>query len=200
MNAQPGDRRLRRRFVLACAPLALLLGCGASGGTARAPIQALALRDTAGEHGVAPMIAAHRLTVFVFYSEACPCLRVHEPRLEQIRVDYAPRGVALVLVDSELAAEPGKAAREARRRSYAFPLMVDPEARLARALGAEFATQAIVVDREGRVRYSGGIDSDKNHLRPSATPYLREALDDLLKGRPPRRAEPEALGCSLQLR
>lgn len=200
MKAPAALRLQRRRFLPACALLVLACGCGAPSTEARTPIQTLALRDTAGEHGVARLIAAHRLTVFVFYSAACPCLRAHEPRLERIRADYASRDVALILVDSELDADPAGAAREASRRSYAFPLLVDPEARLARALGAEFATQAIVVDRFGRVQYSGGIDSDKNHLRPSATPYLRDALDDLLQGRSPRRAQPEALGCALQLR
>ena len=146
------------------------------------------------------MVSGSRLTVFVFYSETCPCLRVHEDRLKRIQADYSPRGVSLVLVNSEVGAEPSRDAREARRRGYPFPLLTDPQARLARALNAQFATHAVVVDAAGIVQYSGGIDSDKNHLRETATPYLRDALDQLLAGRPARAVEREALGCALQLR
>jgi hypothetical protein len=56
----------------------------------------------------------------------------------------------------------------------------------------------VVLDGEGRVRYRGGIDSDRTHLHEDATPFLRLALDDLLAGRPPRVAEGKTLGCSLQ--
>ena len=49
----------------------------------------------------------------------------------------------------------------------------DPGATLAKELGAQYATYSVVLDADGRVRYHGGIDSDKNHLHDDATPYLR---------------------------
>lgn len=151
-------------------------------------------------HDVFDELAHRRFTVFVFYSEDCPCMRAHEPRLEALRADYAARGVGLILVNSETGANPRRDTLEAKRRGYSFPLLTDHDARLANLLNAEFATHAIIVDQRGRVRYSGGIDSDKNHMRPSATPYLRHALDDLLAGNEPRRPDREPLGCALRLR
>jgi hypothetical protein len=117
-----------------------------------------------------------------------------------MRSDYASRGVAVVLVNSEEGADAERDALEAKRRGYVFPLLTDREGRLAKALNAQFATHSIVVDQTGRVRYSGGIDSDKNHMRPTATPYLRHALDDLLAGNEPRARDREPLGCALRLR
>ena len=89
-------------------------------------------------------------------------------------------------------------AAEAARRGYPFPVLHDPGARLAWALGAEYATYAVVLDPEGRIRYHGGVDSDKGHLHDDAVPYVRNALDDLLAGRAPRVAEAKTLGCSLE--
>jgi len=57
----------------------------------------------------------------------------------------------------------------------------------------------VVVDPAGRVVYAGGIDNERSHLTPSATPYLHDALDDILGGKPLRRAKGEALGCALAL-
>jgi hypothetical protein len=157
------------------------------------------LRNNGAPYDISAEVARNRFTVFVFYSEDCPCMRAHEPRLERVRAEYAPRGVDLVLVNSEFSADPQRDALEAKRRGYAFPLLTDRGGRLAKALNAEFATHSIVVDASGRIRYSGGIDSDKNHMRQSATPYLRHALDDLLAGNEPRTPDREPLGCALRL-
>ena len=156
-------------------------------------------RSNGAPYDIATEVARNRFTVFVFYSEDCPCMSAHEPRLERVRAEYAPRGIDLVLVNSESGADAERDAREAKRRAYSLPLLTDPGSRLAKALNAEFATHTVVVDQRGRIRYSGGIDSDKNHLRPSATPYLRHALDDLLAGSEPRTPDREPLGCALRL-
>jgi peroxiredoxin len=138
------------------------------------------------------------LTVVVFISAECPCLEAHLARLHALSTTYAPRGVKFVAVDSEVGASPARAASEAAKLGLPFPVMVDPGAKLADAVGAEYATFTVVVDREARVRYGGGIDTDKRKLHPDATPYVAEALDDLLAGHPPRRTEGKALGCSLR--
>ena len=150
-------------------------------------------------HDLSVEVTRSKLTVFVFYSRVCPCLRVHEARLHELADAYRTRGVTIFLVDSEVGAEPTIDALEARKRAYRLPLLTDRGARLATALNAQFATQAVVVDASGTIRYSGGLDSDKNHLHAEARPYLRRALDDLLAGRAPAARQPEPLGCALEL-
>jgi hypothetical protein len=56
----------------------------------------------------------------------------------------------------------------------------------------------VVLDAQGRLRYHGGIDSDRSHLHDDAQPYLGDALVDLLSGRSPRVAEGKTLGCALR--
>jgi hypothetical protein len=138
------------------------------------------------------------LTVLVFFSPDCHCLTLHDGRLVDLYARYHPRGVELLMIDSEKSGSPERDAAEAQRRGYPFPIVRDPGARLADALGARYATYAVVLDAQGRIRYHGGIDSDRSHLHDGARPYLQDAIDDLLSGRQPRVAEGEALGCSLQ--
>jgi peroxiredoxin len=137
-------------------------------------------------------------TVLVFFSRACHCLDQHDSRIRELYDAYRARGVQVVMVDPEVRASPEKDEAEAIRRGYPFPILVDPGARLADSLGAQYATYSVIVDHEARVRYRGGFDSDKTHLRPDATPYVRDALDDLLAGHPPRLAEAKTLGCALE--
>jgi hypothetical protein len=137
-------------------------------------------------------------TVLVFFSPTCHCLAQHDGRLRALFEAYHLRGVQLLMVDSEVRGSESRDEGEARRRGYPFPIVRDPGAMLADELGAQYATYSVVLDRAGRVRYHGGIDSDRNHLHDDASAYLRDALDDVLAGRPVRIAEGKTLGCSLE--
>jgi hypothetical protein len=142
---------------------------------------------------------AARLTVIEFFSAHCPCQAEHDARLRDLAAAYAPRGVAFVAVDSERGAGVEADRAQAERRGYSYPILVDPGGAVARAMGAEFATYTIVVDRNRRVLFSGGIDSDRSHSTDDAVPYLRDALDDALAGRPSRHTDAKALGCALAI-
>jgi hypothetical protein len=107
--------------------------------------------------------------------------------------------VSFVAVDSEVGASVERDRNEATRRAYPYPILIDDHGTVARAYGADYATYSVLVDAGGHILYSGGIDSDKSHLRDDATPFLRDAIDDVLAGGPMRRTEAKALGCSLEL-
>jgi peroxiredoxin len=144
------------------------------------------------------LAAGSRLTALVFFASDCPCFARHGDRLRALYDAYHARGLQLVVVDPEVRATPERDAAIAAERGYPFPILVDRGGKLAGALGAEYATYSVVLDAAGNVRYRGGIDSDKNHLHDDAAPYLRDAVDDLLAGRAPRRATAKTLGCALE--
>lgn len=136
--------------------------------------------------------------MLVFFAERCDCLAAHERRLIDLYARYRARGVDFLLIDSETSGSEERDALEARRRGYPFRIIRDPGAKLADAVGAQYATYAVVLDAQGGLRYHGGIDSDKSRLHDDARPYLQEAIEDLLSGRSPRVAEGKTLGCALQ--
>jgi hypothetical protein len=139
-----------------------------------------------------------QLTVLVFFSPHCHCLTLHEQRLAALYDRYAPRGVQFLMIDSEVSGSEARDRDEAQRRGYRFPIVRDPGAKLAGMLGAEYATYSVVLDAEGRVRYHGGIDDDKTHLTERPTPYLQDAIEDVLSGREPRVTEGKTMGCALE--
>ena len=175
----------------------LLAGCAAHAAPKTADAVTLTSPD-GGDRPYRALVGAAPYTVLVFTSADCPCLGAHLDRLRELAAAYAPRGVQFVAVDSEVGVTRETAAAEARNLALPFPLLVDPGAGLANAVGAEYATYSVLVDREGRVRYRGGIDSDKRKIHDDATPFLREALDDALSGAAPRRLEGKTLGCVLR--
>jgi peroxiredoxin len=151
-----------------------------------------------GDRTFREVLARAPFTVVVFIAKDCPCLHAHLDRLRTIAATYAPRGVQFVAVDSEVGATPERAAEAQRALDLPFPVLVDAGAELANAFGASYATFTVIVGRDGNARYRGGIDSDKRKLHETATPYVRDALEDLLAGREVRRTEGKALGCVLR--
>jgi peroxiredoxin len=138
------------------------------------------------------------LTVVVFFSYHCPCMRAHDGRLRALAAKYAPRGVRFVLVDAEVDADPARDAAEAKQRGYTFPILANPSGSLADAFGAEYATYTAVLDGAQRVRYLGGLDSDKQDMNDDAQLFVRDALEDLLAGKSPAVPVGKALGCVLR--
>jgi hypothetical protein len=191
---------LRNLFVLASTlgVLAAQASCASAPPAVVPAWPPLTVVDTTGASMTLPAdLARSKLTVLVFYSEHCPCFHVHEPRLVELARTYEPRGVRVIFVDSEVSASLERDKGAASDRGLPA-IAIDPGAKLADAVGAEYATYAVVLDPQGRVRYRGGIDSDKDRLHDDAQSFLRNAVEDLVEGREPRVAEGKALGCALQ--
>jgi hypothetical protein len=173
-------------LVVACAP------------PAKRPLEErMRVVDEAGRPRDLHELAGGAATVVTFFSVHCPCQAAHDARLVALYEAYHPRGVAFVAIDAEVTATRERDAEEANRRAYPFPLWTSANGSAATAFGAEAATFTVVIDREGRVRYAGGIDSDRSHLTDDAAPYLKDALDDVLAGRETRTPRGKVLGCAL---
>jgi peroxiredoxin len=179
--------------------LAAPLGCGLPEPRVAPRVPDISLTTELGEiYSLRKKATESRALVITFFSADCPTQRAHDARLRELYHRYRPRGVDFVAIDSEAAASPASAAREARERGYPFPILIDAEGRVADALGAEYATYTVVVDSKGSIRYLGGIDSDMHHLRPNASMWLRDALERLLAGESPSPPRTKTLGCPLQ--
>jgi hypothetical protein len=173
-------------MTLRAALLALAMGASCA-----APRNGPSLRDLAPQ-------GAEKYAVVIFFSANCHVLSAHDARIRELAADYAARGIRFLALDPEVDATGARDREEADRRGYPFPILVDEGGKIAKSVGATYAGHAFVFDRAGAVLYQGGIDSDRVHLTDDATPYLRNALADLVAGRSPRVADAKVLGCALR--
>ncbi len=82
---------------------------------------------------------------------------------------------------------------------WPFPYLHDESQEAARAYDAKVTPHVYVFDSDLRLAYEGAPDAD--HRDPSLdAAWLREALDPVLAGREPERAETEPVGCSIKWR
>jgi peroxiredoxin len=133
-----------------------------------------------------------KATVLYFWSVECPCVEAIEMRMKMTMEKYEPLGVEFVAIDSH--ADDGKADVIQRMADLHAPyrMLLDPESRAAREAAVTGATDVVVLDAEGRIRYRGAPD---DRLMKPTVSYLNLALDAVLQGRAPVPAETKPYGC-----
>jgi len=145
--------------------------------------------------------AADEVLALIFSSNRCPTAKAYGPRMNALQRDYGPRGLQLVAINSN---DPHLYPDEDRARmveratadGYTFPYLADPDQRVAKAYGATCTFHVFVLDRERRLRYQGRFDDSR--MEANVTHHaLRDAIDDVLAGRPVRVETTRPFGCSL---
>ena len=78
-----------------------------------------------------------------------------------------------------------------------MPYLHDATQEVAHAYGARVTPDVFVLDAERRLRYRGAPDGDYDDPGQHAE-WLRDALDAVLAGESPARAETKPVGCSIK--
>jgi hypothetical protein len=142
-----------------------------------------------------------RVVVIVFIGTDCPIGGLYMPRLTALAAAYAGRGVDFVVIDSNASESIEDVAAYAREAGANFPVLKDPENRVADQLLVERTCEALVIDRWGLLRYRGAIDDQYSPGRQRGGPqhnYLADAIEAVLRG---RAVEPETTpvaGCPIE--
>jgi peroxiredoxin len=160
------------------------------------------LPDTDGGTWSVSDSGAVAATVVVFTCNHCPYALAWQERIAQVARDYAARGVRMLAVNSNDAERYPRDSFEAMkdrvgREDWPMPYLHDGTQEVARAYGAKVTPDVFVLDAERRLRYRGAPDSDY-HDPDAGAAWLREALDAVLSGSEPSRAETQPVGCSIK--
>jgi hypothetical protein len=151
-----------------------------------------------------PAAEAPAATVLVVTCNHCPYVIAWNPRLRAVAEDYALRGVRFLAIngnDAERypADSPEHMRRFVRDQDWPMPYLHDASQEAVRALGGERTPHVLVLDGEQRLAYRGAPDADHTDESRHAE-WLRAALDAVLTGEEPARAETPAKGCSVKWR
>ena len=154
--------------------------------------------------------ASSKVLVIIFNCDHCPIAQMYEKRIKQLTADYKDRGVQVVVImgndpKAEALSEWGhtdlgdtypEMRLRAEYRHFNFPYLYDGDTQaVALKYGPTATPHAFVFDQERILRYEGRIDT--NPREEFATKhYVREAIDDVLAGRPVEVTDTPAVGCS----
>ena len=143
------------------------------------------------------------ILIMVFSCNHCPYVIGSEDRMIRLHADYAPKGVAMVAINSnETENHPSDSfdhmVERAQAKGFAFPYVRDESQEVAMAYGALRTPHYFVFDRQRVLRYTGRMDDNPRQPGQETTRELRDALDALLEGKEPPLAVTNPIGCNVK--
>lgn len=184
----------------------LLLACGhLMGQTAGLKLDSLVFLNVDSTSYKLVGLKEKKALILVFTGNHCVYSKKYEDRLIALAKDSQGKGAGFVLVNSnapDLSQDdrfPLMQAR-AKEKAYPCPYLHDPEAKLAKLVGATKNPEAFLLVRTGEqwvVVYAGKIDDNPLMDTRVEHQYLREALDAVLGGQTVPASQ-VAVGCNIK--
>jgi peroxiredoxin len=136
--------------------------------------------------------------VVVFTCNSCPVAEEYEDRIIALARKYGDRvGFIAVNANNTPADMPERMKEKAKEKGFPYPYVHDATQATARAYGATYTPEFVLLDRDRKVAYLGALD-DKSKADEAKERYLEAAIEAVLKGEKPATAETLARGCKVR--
>jgi len=139
--------------------------------------------------------------VIVCMNTTCPLVQRYIPKLKRLEKTYRD-DVQFIGLNVNRNDSIRAMAAQAVEFDVEFPCVQDVDGKTVRTLGVSRTPEVVVLDADRRLRYRGRID-DQYRLggsRPKVTAEnLKDAIDSVLQGKPPKVAETPVDGCLISL-
>ncbi len=141
---------------------------------------------------------SHKAVVIMFIATKCPYSNAYNDRMRDLAAAYAKQGILFAGINSNKTEPADEVIAHAKQHGLAFPIMKDPDNKVADLYDAKHTPEIFVVDPEGKLRYHGRIDENYEDASKVTSPDLKNALDAMLGGRAIAKAETKAFGCTIK--
>src|SRR5262245_52124821 len=160
------------------------------------------LQDFRGKTHALADYADKEAVVIYFLGTECPLAKLYTPRVQKLADKFAPRGVAVVGVSSNVQDSLAELSAHARDHEISFPILKDLGNKVADKFGATRTPQVFVLDRQRVIRYAGRVDAQFTFGTGVGLAQPQEqradlaiAMDELLSAKEISVALTEPKGC-----
>jgi peroxiredoxin len=182
---------------------AAVAGSGRNGSDLPAPpaigttIDDFKLPDTDGAEHSLKSLTGKNGAVLIFISVQCPVSNGYNERMEKLAQDYKAKGVNVIGINSNATEPMAVVKSHAAEKHFTFAVLKDDGNKIADRLGATRTPETYVIDAGGKLVYHGRIDNSQNTANITSND-LREALGEMLAGKPISKTGGAAFGCSIK--
>ncbi len=138
------------------------------------------------------------IVCLIFWSANSPLIKSYEYRLIGLFSDFALKGIQFFGIASNVDETPDQIRRAQADRKIPFPILLDPESKIADYLAATRTPEIFIIDRDGRLAYRGGIDNESWANHQPTKHYVRDVLDQLISGNGASLHETKAYGTKIK--
>jgi peroxiredoxin len=135
--------------------------------------------------------------VLIFVATKCPVSNAYNDRMEKLAQDYKAKGINVIGINSNNTEPAAEVKSHAGEKHLTFTILKDDGNKIADRLGATRTPEAYVIDAGGKLVYHGRIDNAQNTANITAND-LRDALDEMIAGKPVTKTGGAAFGCSIK--
>jgi peroxiredoxin len=181
--------------------LVLCAACGTAAAGVLAPgghVADFTLKDETGAAHQLYALSAKRAIVIMTQSNGCPIVRLAVPALREIRERYRSQDIEFLLLNPTLQDTGDAVQHEAEEFGFGMTVLLDRTQQVGEAWGVNRTAEVFVIDpKTWTLLYHGPIDDRLNYesQRPVHHPYLTDALDAVLAGKPVAVASVVSPGC-----
>lgn len=161
------------------------------------PVVDFQLRALSGNQASLKMaLNGKRGALVVFWSSVCSHCARYDSYLNGLPWQYPELGMLAVASRERETPEQLRAAASERRLT--FPILCDPESRIANLWFTQQTPRVFLIDGDLVLRYRGAIDNFKYPGDSEYAAYLDPAIRQFLSGSPITRSETASFGCAIQ--
>jgi len=149
-----------------------------------------------------------KVVVLESYNYDCPFCANHfkTGAMQDLQAELTGKGVVWLLVNSVNPKHPSHRTPEAAKKEWeslktkATAWLDDSSGQIGRAYSMKTTPHVFVINKDGVLVYQGAIDDQPtpNHDPRKARNYVREAVNELLDGKPVAVAQTKSYGCSVK--
>ena len=160
-------------------------------------IEDFKLPDTNGAEHSLKSLTGKNGAILIFISVQCPVSNGYNERMEKLAEDYKAKGINVVGINSNFTEPVSAVKAHAADKHFTFEVLKDDGNKIADRLGATRTPEAYLIDAGGKLVYHGRIDNSQNTANITSND-LRDAVDELLSGKPISKTGGAAFGCSIK--
>jgi peroxiredoxin len=138
-----------------------------------------------------------KIVVLEWINLECPFVQRHyrEETFKNTAGKYNQKQVAWIAINSTHWAKASSNKQWHDKYQLPYPILDDSAGRVGRLFAAKTTPHMFIINKDGRLVYSGGIDDDASgSLGEKRIPYVRQALDDLIAGNLPKTQQTKPYG------
>lgn len=148
----------------------------------------------------------NKAVVLVFTCNHCPFSKKYEQRLIDMALNYDNQGIAFILINpndpSYFPEDDEKSMKErAINKKYPFPYLVDADQSISDLFNASKTPEVFLLENKNSkfvLVYKGAIDDNVYDAEDIDAYYLKDALNQTIRGEKVRLAVVKSVGCSIK--
>lgn len=149
-------------------------------------------------------LKGEKATVIMFICNHCPFVVHVKDELVRLANDYIPKGISFIAISSNDVEKypqdsPEMMKEFAAVNHFPFPYLYDETQDVARAYSAACTPDFSIFDRNLKCVYRGQLDDSRpSNGKPVSGKDIREALDNIIEGKPVSENQLPSIGCNIK--